>query len=310
MVKQKIIVKQTEKGQVLILVLMMMVFLLSISLTINQAVIINSKLASDTIRSTKAIYAAEAIIEDALLQLKRNQAWTPAENPEEIMFPIEPGDNVRVKRTFSNGADGIKVTLMKGQVLQFTLAPGNYQKVAFYWADETYPPASDGSNFLYPSLDVHYSGYARYDPSSTPQITVGPSDPGVLLEEYGHALFEGTPEPSKEYQFNQEIRSDVRPQGQQTPFFDQSKRYQVRVKSFRLGTNNTIKIVPLDGAGNPVPNILQGVVSITAIGEYIPDNPQSLERGVRVSLSLPQESLYNIFDYGVYIDEPTTFLDK
>jgi len=308
--KPKIIKKHTESGQVLILVLLMMVFLLSIALTINQAVIVNSKLASDTIRSTKAIYAAEAMIEDALLQLKRNPEWVPASNPEEIMFAIESGDNVRVKRSFSNGAEGIKVTLMKGQVLQFTLMPGNYQKVAFRWADETYPPESDGSNYLYPSLDVHYAGYARYDLSPTPQSTVGPGEPGVLLEEYGHALFEGTPESGKEYQFDKEIRADSRPASVQTPFFDPSKRYQVRVKSFRLGTNNTVQIVPLDGADNPVPNIVQGIVSITAIGEYIPDNPRSIERGVRVSLSLPQESLYNIFDYGIYVEDPNGFLNK
>ncbi len=301
---------QQQSGQVLILVLLMMVFLLTIALTVNQAVIVNAKLASDTVKSGKALSAAEALIEDGLFHIKNNPEWTPVVNPEEFMYAVSDNDIVKVTRKFNNGQEGIRVSLQKGQTIQFQLVPGEYNRLAFFWSEEQYPPIANPTAYVYPQIDVQYAGMARYDSAEAPQSTVGPTTPGILLQDYGHVLFSEDPNPNREFQFSQEIRTDTLPATEATPYLDKNRNYVMRVKPFRLGTNNTLYIVPLNAADQVVPNVIKGFVGITAIGEYPPNSDRSTQKAVRVSFQLPQETLLDIFDYGVYVEDKDSSLRK
>lgn len=147
-----------ERGQVLVIILLVAVVGLTVGLSIAGRSLQTVEQTAQTEEANRAFSAAEAGVEEALLDLSTGNSVN-IENPE-----LEGGgkiSNVTVNEIFATAADPLKVDLKKDEVTQFVLQDASGKNgdgdVVIQWTD----PASLVIARVYQRADGGY-GLQKY----------------------------------------------------------------------------------------------------------------------------------------------------
>jgi len=170
----------SQKGQALIILLLIMVVGLTVGLSIATRTITDLRISTQSEESQKAFSAAEAGIEDALRRDLTSFTGTSAE--------VSPGSGVTYTTTVTpQGNTSQFVTeqpVAQDDVVQVNLDGTNADSVNVYWADENDPASSLEITYVYQgesNIELRKYAYNAYGtshadnnfPTSTPGIFNG-----------------------------------------------------------------------------------------------------------------------------------------